>query len=153
MHTGPFSSGKNNVAIAERALDRLNILRLADEHYTELSGGERQLVLIARALAQEARVLVLDEPTANLDFGNQVRVLRHMKELAQSGLGLLITTHSPNFALLSASRVALMKHGRIMAIDSAEAALTPAALEAAYGTPLRIVEAGNGVRVAVPKLN
>ncbi len=154
VHTGPFSSpGKNDVAIAERALDRLNILRLADEHYTELSGGERQLVLIARALAQEARVLVLDEPTANLDFGNQVRVLRHMKELAQSGLGLLITTHSPNFALLSASRVALMKHGRIMAIDSAEAALTPAALEAAYGTPLRIVEAGNGVRVAVPKLN
>ena len=67
------------------------------------SGGERQLVLIARALAQQAPVLVLDEPTLNLDFGNQMRVLRHVKELAQSGLGVMMTTHFPDFNLLRLS--------------------------------------------------
>lgn len=153
VHTGPFSSpGSHDVRIAEQAMERLNILRLADEHYTELSGGERQLVLIARALAQQARVLVLDEPTANLDFGNQVRVLHHLRQLAQAGLGLLVTTHSPDFAFLAASRVALMKQGRIMTVDTPHAALTPVTLQQAYGTPLRIVDAGDGVRVAVPRL-
>jgi iron complex transport system ATP-binding protein len=154
VHSGPFSSpGKRDIAIAEEALDRLSILRLANEKYTELSGGERQLVLIARALAQQARVLVVDEPTSNLDFGNQVRVLRHVKELADSGLGLLMTTHFPDFAFLCATRVALMKQGQILAVDRPENTLTQTALEEAYGTPLRIVDAGLGMRVVVPRLN
>jgi ABC-type antimicrobial peptide transport system ATPase subunit len=118
-----------------------------------LRGGKRQMVLIARALAQQARVLVLDEPTSNLDFGNQMRVLRHVKELAASGLGLLMTTHFPDFAFLCASRVALMKQGRILAIDRPESTLTQASLEEAYETPLRIVEAGLGIRVVVPRMN
>jgi ABC-type cobalamin/Fe3+-siderophores transport system ATPase subunit len=154
VHSGPFASpGKRDIAIAEEALDRLSILRLAHQRYTELSGGERQLVLIARALAQQTQILVLDEPTSNLDFGNQVRVLRHVKELAESGLGLLMTTHFPDFAFLCASRVALMKQGKILAMDSPEKTLTQASLEEAYGTPLRIVEAGLGMRVVVPRLN
>jgi iron complex transport system ATP-binding protein len=153
VYAGPFASpGKRDIAIADEALDRLSILRLANEHYTELSGGERQLVLIARALAQQARILVLDEPTSNLDFGNQMRVLRHVKELADSGLGLLITTHFPNFAFLCASRVALMKKGRILAMDCPEKTLTQALLEEAYETPLRIAEAGLGMRVVVPRM-
>jgi ABC-type cobalamin/Fe3+-siderophores transport system ATPase subunit len=154
VHSGAFSSpGKRDIIIADEALDRLSILRLAHERYTELSGGERQLVLIARALAQQARVLVLDEPTSNLDFGNQMRVLRHVKELAASGLGLLLTTHFPDFAFLCASRVALMKHGRILAIDRPENTLTQASLEEAYETPLRIVDAGLGMKVVVPRMN
>jgi len=154
VHSGPFSSpGKQDMVIAEEALDRLSILRLANEKYTELSGGERQLVLIARALAQQARVLVLDEPTSNLDFGNQMRVLRHVKKLAESGLGLLMTTHFPDFAFLCATRVALMKQGRILAVDRPEGTLTQAALEEAYGTPLRVVDAGLGMRVVVPRSN
>jgi ABC-type cobalamin/Fe3+-siderophores transport system ATPase subunit len=154
VHSGAFASpGKRDMVIAEEALDRLSILRLAYQRYTELSGGERQLVLIARALAQQAQVLVLDEPTSNLDFGNQVLVLRHIKELAKSGLGLLMTTHFPDFAFLCASRVALMKQGRILAVDSPEKTLTQESLEEAYGTPLRIVEAGLGMRVVVPRLN
>jgi ABC-type cobalamin/Fe3+-siderophores transport system ATPase subunit len=154
VHSGAFSSpGKRDIIIADEALDRLSILRLAHERYTELSGGERQLVLIARALAQQARVLVLDEPTSNLDFGNQMRVLRHVKELAASGLGLLLTTHFPDFAFLCASRVALMKEGRILAIDRPENTLTQASLEEAYETPLRIVDAGLGMKVVVPRMN
>jgi iron complex transport system ATP-binding protein len=154
VHSGPFSSPrKHDIAIAEEALDRLSILRLAHERYTELSGGERQMVLIARALAQQARVLVLDEPTSNLDFGNQMRVLRHIKELAASGLGLLMTTHFPDFAFLCASRVALMKQGQILAIDRPENTLTQASLEEAYETPLRIVDAGLGMKVVVPRMN
>lgn len=153
-YSGAFASpGKRDIAIAEEALDRLSILRLAHERYTELSGGERQLVLIARALAQQARVLVLDEPTSNLDFGNQMRVLRHVKELAASGLGLLMTTHFPDFAFQCASRVALMKQGKILALDSPQNTLTQTRLEEAYGTPLRIADAGLGMRVVVPRIN
>lgn len=154
VHSGPFASpGKQDIAIAEEALDRLSILRLANQRYTELSGGERQLVLIARALAQQAQILVLDEPTSNLDFGNQMLVLRHVKELAQGGLGLLMTTHFPDFAFLCATRVALMKKGKILAIDYPEKTLTQASLEEAYETPLRIADAGLGMRVVVPRLN
>ena len=111
------------------------------------------MVLIARALAQQARVLVLDEPTSNLDFGNQMRVLRHIKELAASGLGLLMTTHFPDFAFLCASRVALMKEGRILAIDRPENTLTQTSLEEAYEIPLRIVDGGLGMKVVVPRMN
>ncbi len=154
VHSAAFSSpGKRDIIIADEALDRLSILRLAHQRYTELSGGERQLVLIARALAQQARVLVLDEPTSNLDFGNQMRVLRHVRELAASGLGLLMTTHFPDFAFLCATRVALMKQGRILAIDRPENTLTQASLEDAYETPLRIVDAGLGMKVVVPRMN
>jgi iron complex transport system ATP-binding protein len=154
VHTGTFSSpGKRDIAIAEEALERLDILRMADEFYTEISGGERQLVLIARALAQQPRILVLDEPTSNLDFSNQVRVLRHIKELASSGLGLLMTTHVPDYAFLCASRVALMKRGQILAMNRPKEALTQQSLEEAYGTPLRIVEVEPNLRMVVPRTN
>jgi ABC-type cobalamin/Fe3+-siderophores transport system ATPase subunit len=153
-HLRVFSSpGRRDVAVAEAALERLNILRLADELYTEVSGGERQLVLIARALTQESQILVLDEPTSSLDFGNQALVLRHIKELAAGGLGLLMTTHVPNQAFLCASRVALLKHGRMLALDRPEVALTQECLQEAYGTPLRIVEPEPNLRLVVPRMN
>lgn len=153
-HLGMFASpARHDVAIAEAALERLNILRLADELYTEISGGERQLVLIARALAQESQILVLDEPTSSLDFGNQTRLLRHIKELAASGLGLLMTTHVPDQAFLCASRVALLKQGQMLAMDKPELALTRECLQEAYGTPLRIVEPEPNLRMVVPEMN
>lgn len=153
-HISRFGSpGKRDIVIAEAALDQLNILRLADELYTEISGGERQLTLIARALAQEAKILVLDEPTSSLDFGNQMRVLRQTKRLADSGFGLLMTTHFPDYAFLCASRVALMKHGRMIAMDRPDVALTEDYLREAYGTPLRIVAPEPGLRLVVPQMN
>ena len=79
--------------------------------YTQISGGERQLVLLARALAQEPQFIVLDEPTASLDFGNQGKVIAEIKALAASGHGVLFTTHDPNHALRAANRAFLLREG------------------------------------------
>ena len=80
-----------------------------------ISGGERQLVLLARALAQDPQFIVLDEPTANLDFGNQGKVMREIRALAASGLGVLFTTHDPNHALRAADRAYLLRGGERIA--------------------------------------
>ena len=88
---------------------------LAQRPYTMISGGERQLVLLARALAQEPQFIVLDEPTANLDFGNQGKVMREIRALAASGLGVLFTTHDPNHALRAADRAYLLRSGERIA--------------------------------------
>ena len=82
-------------ALAAEALERVGIARLAHRPMTEISGGERQLALIARALAQGAEVLVLDEPTANLDYGNKLRVLREVERLRGEGRTILFSTHDP----------------------------------------------------------
>ena len=89
-------------AIAARMLERFGIAHLADRPYTKISGGERQLALLARALAQEPKFVVLDEPTASLDFGNQGRVMREIRALGASGHGVLFTTHDPNHAMRAA---------------------------------------------------
>ena len=96
---------------------------------------------------------MLDEPTSNLDFGNQVRVLGHIKELAKNGLGMMMTTHFPDNAFLYASRVVLMKEGRVIASDRPEIALTEECLCDAYATALRIVEPEPSLRLVVPQVN
>lgn len=101
--------------VSRQALAVLGIERLAERVYTEVSGGERQLALIARALAQEAGILILDEPTASLDFGNQLRVLDHVAALKDRGLAVLMSTHQPEHALRVADRIAFLKGGRIVA--------------------------------------
>ena len=102
-------------AVAARALERFGIAHLAARPYTMISGGERQLVLLARALAQEPQFVVLDEPTASLDFGNQGKVMREMRALAASGHGVLFTTHDPNHALRAADRAYLLRAGERVA--------------------------------------
>ena len=154
-HLSRFASpAKADERIADEALDRLGILWLASARYTEISGGERQLVLIARALAQQAQWLILDEPAASLDLGNQMKVMRAAVDLAKSGLGVLMTTHMPDHAFLYASRVVLMSAGRILAIDTPAVALTEAALQQAYGVPLRVVgiAAQPGMKMVIPSL-
>jgi iron complex transport system ATP-binding protein len=152
-HLTAFSSpGKEDRRIADEALDSLGILDMASARYTEISGGERQLVLIARALAQQAQWLILDEPAASLDLANQIKVLRAVGELANSGLGVLMTTHMPDHAFLYASRVVLMGEGRILAVDTPGIALTEATLQKAYGVPVRVVEIGarQGIKMVLP---
>lgn len=113
---GRFASpSTRDRAQARACLARLGIEHLRERVYTEVSGGERQLALIARALAQEASALILDEPTASLDFGNQLRVLREIKSLKAQGLSILMSTHQPEHALRVADRVAMLKGGRILA--------------------------------------
>ena len=101
--------------VAAGALERFGIARLSQRPYTQISGGERQLVLLARALAQEPQFIVLDEPTASLDFGNQGKVMSEICALAASGHGVLFTTHDPNHARRAADRAFLLRDGTQLA--------------------------------------
>jgi iron complex transport system ATP-binding protein len=116
-------------AIAAHALDRFGITHLRERPYTMISGGERQLVLLARALAQEPQFIVLDEPTASLDFGNQGKVMREIRELRASGHGVLFTTHDPNHAARAADRAYLLRDGARLAEGTVEAVLGHVQLE------------------------
>ncbi|MGC1573750.1 MAG: ABC transporter ATP-binding protein [Pseudolabrys sp.] len=121
-------------AVAHAALERFGIAALASRPYTMISGGERQLVLLARALAQEPQFIVLDEPTASLDFGNQGKVMREIRALAKSGHGVLFTTHDPNHALRAADRAYLLREGTRIADGPVATVLNREQLEALYRT-------------------
>ena len=125
------SGADRTMALA--CMQRLQIAHLAARRYTELSGGERQLVLIARALAQEPALLVMDEPTASLDFGNQIRVLEQIEALSAQGMAMLLSTHQPEHGLRVASRIALLGHGRLLGVGEPRAVAMPAALAELYG--------------------
>lgn len=127
--------------VSRQTLDVLGIAHLAERIYTEISGGERQLALIARALAQEADILILDEPTASLDFGNQLRVLAHVAALKQRGLAVMMSTHQPEHALRVADRIAFLKGGRIVA-QGDRTVVTPRSLADLYGTDENLVVEG-----------
>jgi iron complex transport system ATP-binding protein len=133
-------------AVAAGALERFGIAQLAQRPYTMISGGERQLALLARALAQEPQFVVLDEPTASLDFGNQGKVMREIRALAASGHGVLFTTHDPNQALRLADRAFLLRAGTRVTAGPVSAVLTQGNLEALYGAPVQVLSdaAGGG---------
>jgi len=146
-------SGRDE-AVTDEALARLGIETLAERVFTEISGGERQLALIARALAQQAAILVMDEPTASLDFGNQVRVLAQIKALARSGQSIVLSTHDPDHAFLCADRVALLHAGHLVALGTPEETVTADRLKTIYGVDVVIVTlAETGRRVCAPSLN
>ena len=134
--------GSSDKAAALDALERLGIAMLSARPVTELSGGERQLVLVARALAQQAPILILDEPTASLDFGNRARVLGEIDRLRGSGLTIVFSTHEPDHALAHADRALLLADGRPLALDSVERALTAENVERLYRVPVRILSDG-----------
>lgn len=117
---GPFSGpSRHDHEIVRQCLDQMGIGHLGKRIYTEISGGERQLALIARALAQQPAVMVMDEPTASLDFGNQIRVLEQIHNMRGQGMGILLCTHQPDHALRVADRIALLKHGQIRQVGAA----------------------------------
>lgn len=151
-HVGLFAApGPADRAAADEAIRTLAIEPLAGRFVTELSGGERQLVMIARALAQGARVLVLDEPTASLDFGNQVRVLREIRRLAADGYAVVFSSHDPSQAFLAAGRVLLLAHGGALRQGAPEEVITAENLRAVYGVEVRVAIV-DGVRVCRPAL-
>lgn len=137
------------------ALSRMGIAHLADAIYTQISGGERQLALIARALAQDARMVIMDEPTANLDFGNRVRVLERVRALAAEGIGVLLSTHDPDHAFLCADRVAMLRDGRLQDCGVPEDVMTAERLRELYGVEMIISEImvdGGRRRVCLPSI-
>ena len=137
---------------AEAALARLGISALAERSYTELSGGQRQLVIIARALAQESPVLILDEPITGLDYGNQHRLMAQIQDLADSGYAILQSSHYPEHALSTANRVILLKDGRVLADGPPAEVLHPEHLHALYGIDTECLETSDGRRVILPKV-
>ena len=157
-HLGMFESpSKSDIRIAEEAIDTLSISYLKNSVYTEISGGERQLVLIARALTQTPELLIMDEPTSNLDFGNQIKVLDQIKKLAKRGLGVIMTSHFPDHAFLCSTKVALMQRDNVFSIGTSEEIITEKSLKEAYGIDVRITSAlnsrGQKVKACVPLLN
>lgn len=131
-------------AVAQAAIERLGIAHLAARPATMISGGERQLALIARALAQEAQLMVLDEPTAALDFGNQGKVMREIRRLADEGLGVLFTTHDPNHATRFADQALLIRRGCTLASGAVTEVVTQAMLERLYDAPVEAIGASAG---------
>lgn len=129
---------------AETAMTRLAIAHLAERPFDELSGGERQLVLIARALAQAAPVLILDEPCASLDIANQMRIIAILRALATEGYAILLTTHLPDHAFLLAGEVAMLKDASLLGPSPPAELLTAETLETLYATPIDLLQVPSG---------
>ncbi len=140
--------GEGDRTVVERVLDHLGIGHLAERPYTEVSGGERQLALIARALAQEAPLLIMDEPLSGLDYGHQVRLLARLEGLAAEGYGVLMTTHDPDQPLSGCHRVALLKDGRIAGDGRPAEVLTPDAIRLLYGVSVALLRDAGGQAIA-----
>ena len=138
---------------AEQVLNSLNIAHLKDRGYMHLSGGERQLAIIARALIQEAPMLLMDEPVAGLDFGNQQRVLSTARALSMRGYGIALTSHHPEHAFFYADRVMVLDEGHVAAIGPPREVLTKELLERIYRIPIRLIDCALGeetVRMCCP---
>jgi iron complex transport system ATP-binding protein len=151
VHRGLFSApGREDRIKVEAALSGLGIAGLSDRDYTRISGGQRQLALIARALAQQTELMVMDEPTASLDFGNQVLVLEQLKRLAATGLGIVFSTHNPDHAFACATHVLVLDDGLTRAAGEPVEVLTEDLLSSVYGVEVRLETLQNGHRVCVP---
>ncbi len=132
--TSPFvSPGKKEREAAMEAMEAAGAAYLRDRSYHRLSGGEQQLVLIARALAQDTRVLLMDEPAANLDYGNQLRLMEQVRALAERGYLILLNSHNPQHALDYAHRVLAIRDGRTRAFGKPGEVLTPELIRELYG--------------------
>ena len=138
---------------AAEALEQLGIAEFGGRDFARLSGGERQLVLIARALAQRARLLVMDEPTANLDYGNQIRVLSRIKSLSAQGYSVIISTHNPEHALLFAGRVLALYDGGIAAAGPAAEVLNAGLIRHLYGVDVRLRRGEDGSISCTPVIS
>ncbi len=152
-HIPLFSApSARDAAAADAALDRIGIGALRGRPYTKISGGERQLALIARALAQEAPVLLLDEPTSHLDFRNQILVLDKVRGIVrQNGLTVLMTLHDPNLAMQFSDHVVMIEDGSILAQGPPVEVLTAENLKRMYALDVSVIR-HNGTPIICPEV-
>lgn len=133
---------------ANGALEKLGISHLTYHNFSKLSGGEQQLVLIARALAQNTKTLLMDEPTASLDYGNQSLVLRQVRKLADDGYTILLSTHNPQHAIWYADRAVALLNGTIAAFGSPDDVVDAALIEKLYGVTVRLIDTAQGMLIS-----
>lgn len=143
--------GPEQLQRAHAALERIGIEHLAHRTYTQISGGEQQLVLIARAIAQQAQTIIMDEPTSALDYGNTVRVLSCVRQLAREGLSIIQSTHNPDQAFLYSDKTLVIDGGRVRAFGSPHDTITSELISDLYAVDVEVNSLyGDKVRVCVP---
>lgn len=142
---------RQDVERAREAMERLGIAGLAERSVLELSGGERQLVVVARALCQDAELILLDEPTAFLDLEHRLAVLAVVRELAERGRSALVVSHDLGLAARFCHRMAILAGGRVLADGAPERVLRPELLREGFGIEAEILAASDGSPVVVPR--
>ncbi|MGC8871999.1 MAG: ABC transporter ATP-binding protein [Caldimicrobium sp.] len=152
-YVGLFSlPSKEDHKKVEEVLEMIGISHLKDKPYTQISGGERQLTLIARALVQETPVIILDEPTSHLDFKNQQLILSKIKEITkEKSLITVITLHDPNLASLFSDKVVILKEGRVLYDGHPNEVIVKKILKETYGIEIEVIK-HNGVNIVFPKI-
>lgn len=130
--------GKAQHKLAEEALERMGIAHLRDRGCVNISGGERQLALIARALVQQAKILVMDEPSANLDYGNKMRVMQTVKNLSREGYTIIQSTHDPDQAYLYSDRILALYEGKVLAWGTPQETVSDSLISTLYGVDVSV---------------
>lgn len=150
---GGFSSpGRVQVDQAKETLERLGIGELAGRGYGNLSGGERQLVLIARAMVQNAKIMIMDEPSSSLDYGNRHRVMETVRELGRDGYGIVQSTHDPDQAYLYSDKILALYDGKVLAFGTPEETIQNEVISKLYGVDVEVCSLReDSVRVCIPK--
>ncbi len=129
--------------VAQDALRAVGAEALAHRSVAALSGGEQQLVTLARAVAQQPQILLMDEPMSHLDLGNQGRILSIMRQMTAAGVTVIFTTHDPNVAATVATHVILMRRGEVLAAAPPAQAMNEANLSETYGVPVAVLQVGD----------
>ncbi|BAK71897.1 ABC transporter ATP-binding protein [Arcobacter sp. L] len=152
-HIGLFSNySLKDKEIALKALEKVGIGHLKDNIYSKISGGERQLAFIARALTQESKIIFMDEPVTGLDYGNQLKLLKFLKELSNEGYTFVKTTHYPDHALYASSKVMMLKNGQILDVGNINEKLTSTNIKKLYDVDVEIISKENGYKFCIPSI-
>ena len=152
-HIGLFSNySSKDKLIALNAIEKVGISHLKDNIYSQISGGERQLAFIARALTQESKIIFMDEPVTGLDYGNQLKLLKFLKELCTEGYTFVKTTHYPDHALYASNKVMMLKNGEILDVGQIDEKLTSQNIKSLYDVDVEIISRENGYKFCIPSI-
>ncbi|TLS72664.1 ABC transporter ATP-binding protein [Aliarcobacter thereius] len=152
-HIGLFSNySSKDRDIAIKALEKVGTLHLKEKIYSQVSGGERQLAFIARALTQSAKIIFMDEPVTGLDYGNQLKLLNFLKTLSKEGYTFIKTTHYPEHALYASNKVMMLEKGKVLDFGDIEEKLTQENIKILYNIDVEIISKENGYKYCIPIL-